>query len=274
MSQPRVAFIVSRIGKRDSPERKNADEWLQNIVEPVCREAGITPIRSDQVSAPGRIDSQVSKYLLDSDIVIADLSGLNPNVMYEVGVRHALELPIVHMASEGTDLPFDFRTIRTQWYEPSFHIKSVNEARKELSAAILESLNGAGSPLIFHPDSGYSGINISGTWEVKFPDDDPHRRDITFELRQKGAKIWGFSTHIKKSEEIPGDPIRTYVQKGQVYNRFVQLSGQSPTPQRLLINSFLFEIVDDGRKMEGGVIAYSTVTRKIFSKECACICKS
>jgi hypothetical protein len=271
MPESRDAFIVSRIGKDGSPERKSANEWLQNIVEPVCKTRGLKPIRSDQIYAPGRINEQVNRWILDSAIVIADLTDLNPNVMYEVGLRHGLELPIVLMATDGTSLPFDFHEIRTHWYDPSFHIKRVEEAQKVLSEAISEALSGAAPSSVIRPESAYGGINIEGSWKVIFPQETPHRRDITLELRQRGERIWGSSIHVVKSEETPGDPIRTYVQVGRIYNRFVQLDGKSPTPQRLLINSFLLEIVKDGREMCGGVLAYSTVKGGVFSLNCTCV---
>ena len=269
MPEANIAFVVSQIGAKGSPERKLADDWLSSIVEPVCRKAGILPVRADKISAPGRIDAQISKHLLDAVVVIADLTGLNPNVMYEVGVRHALELPVVHMAAEGQGLPFDFHTIRTLFYDPSFHIGSVEKTKLELAKSVTASIKEPSNSFIF--DSGHGDFSIEGSWEVRFDEEDPHRRDITLELRQKGDRIWGTSRHVKKSDDIPGDTIRTYAQKGQIYNKFVHLNGKSPTPQRLLINSFLLEVVGDGQAMKGGVLAYSTVTGDIFSKRCTCV---
>lgn len=235
---------------------------------PVCREAGLALTRADQITTPGRIDSQISKCLLDSAIVIADLSGLTPNVMYETGVRHALELPIVHMAEDGTALPFDFFTVRTLFYDPGFHAERAEHTKGELAEAIKASLNDRRNSFIY--DLGHSAFSLEGTWKVSFPGNDDHRRNITLELRQKGDRIWGTSIHVKKSDDIPGDPIRIYAQKGRLYNQFVQLNGTSPTPQRLLINSFLLEVVRDGQELKGGVLAYSTVNGGIFSKNCTC----
>jgi hypothetical protein len=67
--------------------------------------------------------------------------------------------------------------------------------------------------------------------------------------------------------------VRRYIQQGRIYNQFVQLSGKSSTPQKLLINSFLLEVTADGDAMGGYVVAYSTVDRKSFDLKCKCVRK-
>ena len=62
------------------------------------------------------IDSQVINNTLDCNLVIADLTGQNPNAFYELGIRHMSEKPIIHMAEEGENLPFDMKPFRTIIY--------------------------------------------------------------------------------------------------------------------------------------------------------------
>ncbi len=67
------------------------------------------------------LDSQIIIRLLDCDLVIADLSSLNPNVFYEIGIRHMIQKPIIHMYLEGTKIPFDvapYRAIRFKLSHP------------------------------------------------------------------------------------------------------------------------------------------------------------
>jgi hypothetical protein len=89
------------------------------------------PTRADTLSEPGRITSQIIKLLIDADLVIADLTQNNPNVYYELSLRHAIGNPVIHMALEGTPLSFDVRDNRTIFY--TMHARSVENAKNELS---------------------------------------------------------------------------------------------------------------------------------------------
>lgn len=76
-------------------------------------------VRSDRINVPGSITGQIIQNLLVADLVIADISGLNPNVMYELGIRHATRLPVILLASRGETIPFDIANVRVIIYDVS-----------------------------------------------------------------------------------------------------------------------------------------------------------
>ena len=70
-------------------------------------------VRADKIAAPGMINGQVIAHVLRSKIVIADLSFHNPNVFYELAIRHMTGLPAVHIVRKEDIIPFDLQNFRT-----------------------------------------------------------------------------------------------------------------------------------------------------------------
>ena len=70
-------------------------------------------IRADKISKPGLINNQIIEYLLKSKLVIADLSFHNPNVFYELAIRHLCRKPIVQIKRHIDFIPFDIQQVRT-----------------------------------------------------------------------------------------------------------------------------------------------------------------
>lgn len=70
-------------------------------------EFGYEVRRSDDDDRPGMISDRIIHDIINADLVVADLTDLNPNVFYELGIRHAALKPTVHIVKVGTKLPFD-----------------------------------------------------------------------------------------------------------------------------------------------------------------------
>ena len=110
-----VCFYVTPIGEEDSVERKHADVFLGHLVEPAIDALGLglRVVRADQIDDPGLITAQVIQHLLRARLVIADLSFHNPNVFYELAIRHATGKPTVLICRAEDVLPFDISDVRT-----------------------------------------------------------------------------------------------------------------------------------------------------------------
>jgi hypothetical protein len=107
-SSKKLCFVVAPIGAADSDIRIHSDFLLDFIIKPVMTKFPAYAVRrADQMSRPGMIDTQIITALRDADLVIADLSCLNPNAFYEIGIRHMFAKPIVHMQLETEEIPFD-----------------------------------------------------------------------------------------------------------------------------------------------------------------------
>ncbi len=142
MESNNICFIISPIGDKDSSARKRADELLDFLIKPVLeslKEFHLESIRADKLSTPGMITTQIINHILSDKLVIADLSDHNPNVFYELALRHAFRKPVIQLIGEGQKLPFDVMGIRTIPYNLSTP-KLLREAEEQLRKAIVSSL--------------------------------------------------------------------------------------------------------------------------------------
>lgn len=132
-----IAFVISPIGKPDSPERKRSNQILKHIIKPVTTELGYEALRADDINAPGIITTQIIEHIIKDPLVIADLTDHNPNVMYELSLRHAIRRPVVQLICENQMLPFDIsgnRTIKLDHRD----LDSAEQARLDLKKFIQE----------------------------------------------------------------------------------------------------------------------------------------
>jgi hypothetical protein len=133
----KTCFIIGPIGAPGSPEREHAETFLKYIVGPCGAFAEFdyaVPVRADLLPEPGQVTTQIIDHLLHDDLVIADLTGHNPNVFYELSLRHAIGKPVVQMG--GIPLPFDVHASRTIPF--SFDVREAEKARADLEHQIRQ----------------------------------------------------------------------------------------------------------------------------------------
>lgn len=106
-------FVISPIGERGSRTRARSDKILNEIIRPAVRECGYMVFRADEIDQPGLITSQVVRHIIQDSLVVADLTGRNPNVFYELGICHSLRKPLIQLIAKGEPIPFDVAGMRT-----------------------------------------------------------------------------------------------------------------------------------------------------------------
>lgn len=109
----RTCFYIAPIGEDESEFRKHSDLFLGSIVEPALEQFELVVVRADTIDKPGFITRQIIDYLMKSKLVVADLSFHNPNVFYELAIRHAARLPVVQIIRKCDRIPFDLNQVRT-----------------------------------------------------------------------------------------------------------------------------------------------------------------
>ncbi|OZE95536.1 hypothetical protein CH302_17090 [Rhodococcus sp. 15-2388-1-1a] len=154
-----TCFIVSPIGAPDSEQRQHADLVLGSLIEPALAELGLRAVRADQISKPGLITGQVIEHIAKAALVIADLSFANPNVYYELALRHAVQKPVVQITRSSDTLPFDvgqYRTVTVDMTNIYTLVPQIELHRQEITrqcrAALAEGIPSQTQLTLFYPD--------------------------------------------------------------------------------------------------------------------------
>jgi len=118
--QSKRCFVVMGFGvKTDfaTGRKLDLDKSYRLLIKPVVEEKGLVCVRADEIRHSGAIDVPMYQELLDSHVVIADLSTANPNALYELGVRHALRPRTTIVISENKlTYPFDLNHVAISSY--------------------------------------------------------------------------------------------------------------------------------------------------------------
>jgi hypothetical protein len=144
----KICFYITPIGDPASEHRRHSDFMMEYIIQPAVKEFELKVVRADQMSKPGMIGKQVIEHILRSKLVIADLSFHNPNVFYELCLRHATRLPTVQVRREIDSIPFDlnqYRTIPIETRDPYTLLPKVQTYTAEVTNQVRRALQDAES---------------------------------------------------------------------------------------------------------------------------------
>jgi hypothetical protein len=164
-----VCFVIAPIGEDSSDTRARSDRVFKHIISPAVSNCGFEPVRADQISEPGVITSQIIQRLIDEPLVIADLSEHNPNVFYELAIRHAIRKPVIQIIHKSWRIPFDVHANRTVQYDDK-DLDSVEDAKLEISAQIKHARE--------HPSEVASPVSIAVDIASLHQSDNPVARSL------------------------------------------------------------------------------------------------
>jgi hypothetical protein len=153
-----ACFYITPIGEEGSEARKHSDLFMGSLVEPSLEEFGLRLVRADAITEAGLITAQIIEHIVRSKLVIVDLSFHNPNVFYELALRHAVRKPIVQLSRSQDRLPFDvaqFRTVVIDTSDVYSFVPRLGSIKAEIAGQIRKALDQsdeAENPLsIFYP---------------------------------------------------------------------------------------------------------------------------
>lgn len=143
-------FVITPIGATESKIRRKIDGVIECAIKPALKEYEV--IVSHQEINSGSIKSNIIKNIYDCELVIANLTTQNANVMYEVALRHAVAKPIIHITEDLMELPFDINDHRTIEYTDDMMgvrelkikiekmVNDIENSKDKISNPIVDSL--------------------------------------------------------------------------------------------------------------------------------------
>jgi hypothetical protein len=174
------------------------DAVFNDLVKPALEEVGYDVKRADSLLNQQNILKDIVRGIAEADLVVADLTSLNANVFYELGISHTMQRPTVLLRQPSEDIPFDLRSYRVISYSTHFlEVPKLSQKLKEIGEKAKSDKLGFGNPVAdFLPQ----------TWRVKFPQatkadkavmETEGERKIETEEEEKG--IWDFIVDSEKS---------------------------------------------------------------------------
>jgi hypothetical protein len=133
---PRLAFVLM-------PFTNDLTEIYQTFIKPTieAKDFGLICRRADDIKSNKAIIQDVWKSLCEARLVIADLSGLNPNVMYELGIAHTLGKETVLIYQRGKEITFPFDLVHIRRIEYDNNATGGKKLEEELKATLANILN-------------------------------------------------------------------------------------------------------------------------------------
>jgi ribosomal protein L7/L12 len=248
-----LCFVIGPIGKDGSPERKHSDLLLNAVIKQVLQKTEFDYIvkRADEDADPGMIGDRVISDIINAELVVADLTDLNPNAFYELGIRHSTEKPAIHVARAGTALPFDNVAHRTIFVDlTDWH--SIEQARERLASS---------ARTIRTPDYKVSNPITQANASFKMRQSEDPRDQVIAQIQERMAALeTAFpmrSMAIEYDAQKDVREIATALEKNEIKRAISLYRGL--TGADLVQSKSFIEAVKNGRKIDS-IKIHRTVT--------------
>lgn len=136
-----TCFVCMPIREVEGYPKNHFTRVYELLFEKGIEDAGYIPKRVDRNKGSKNIWLEIVKELYEADMVLADISTLNENVMYELGIRHTYGKPSVIVKDRKTTVPFDIRYIRNIEYNEELPVDNVYMIREKIRDFILNDDN-------------------------------------------------------------------------------------------------------------------------------------
>lgn len=233
-----ICFVIMPISDQPNYEPGHFGHVYRDIIRPAIEGAGYSAARADETTGTNMIHHEILKSLISAPMAICDLSSRNPNVMFELGMRQAFDLPVVIIQDEQTPHIFDISGLRNFTYRNKRFYDEVIADQKTIAEAIRATAE--------QHASGSSANSLMRLLQIEkaiFDNSapaDPERAAVQFlqhQIENLSIEFNQLSKTIKQS--ALGRRESNYEKMRRPYNALPQIVGwgQSPLDQNNLARS-------------------------------------
>lgn len=158
-----ICFVLMPISDVTGYEPGHFGRVYEHLLKPAIIDAGFIPVRADDTNKTDYIVIGIIQKVINSAMVLCDFSARNPNVMYELGIRQAFNLPAALIRDRRTDKVFDIQGLRYTEYDESLRVDSVQKDIAKISKAIKETADQ-------DSNSFNSVVHLAGVQVAAIPD--------------------------------------------------------------------------------------------------------
>ena len=153
--------------------------------------------RADDIGNQRSIVNDIVVQIAQSDLVIADLTGCNPNVFYELGLAHALRRPVILLTQDIEDIPFDLQLYKTLEYDTHFvRIQKAMTTLKEYAQKFVRGEIQFSNPVTDYLPNAQGFAKVQQEQEVRTEEDDRGFLDHVIDVVEGYNKLATIATDV------------------------------------------------------------------------------
>src|SRR5256714_388189 len=196
------------------PFRDPFDTYYKEVIKSACIEAGFEVSRSDEIYSAGAFVQTIWTQILAADAVIAEMSGANPNVLYELGLCHAIDQKVIMIAQDLNSVPSDLRHMNCITYDTS-RVNWSDELKDSLRRMLTfpASLN---RNTILHPVARVDNTRLFEQLESQIREANVRAREKELEFGEAADRLEAANQELEQLRLLLGDEVRSRRQADSV----------------------------------------------------------
>jgi hypothetical protein len=238
------------------------DDNYNRVLMPAIEAAGFKPIRGDSVYGTRPVIDDIFHGIRSASVLVADVSGKNANVNYELGISHAFKRPVVIISQKIEDIPFDYQHLRFVIYD----IEKETWAA-DLAENVTRTLKAHKEDMEQRLGNDGRKAALIGQWAGTLnqeTDDGPVSIDTEMAMvPTTDGDIRG--KWILHSAALAGYTIAFDVTCSTFSDQFIKLDFVSADKTIMTFGTFMARLSANARRLEGQYVGYGSVSDRIVN---------